>query len=59
MDNEPDGGWVYIYFCKPETEFAPVVLSFPSEERRGEGGPDVENHWSEKQEASACISERT
>ena len=35
------------------------LRSFPSKERCDRGGSDVENHWSEKQEASSCISERT
>ena len=54
-----DRGRIYICFCKSETEFTPIVLSFPSKERCDRGGSDVENHWSEKQEASSCISERT
>ena len=46
--DEPDGEWIYICFCKPKTEFTPVVLSFPSKERCDRGGSDVENHWTEK-----------
>ena len=45
--------------CLLYTSFTPIVLSFPSKERCDRGGSDVENHWSEKQEASSCISERT
>lgn len=47
MGDEPDGEWIYICFCKPKTEFTPVVLSFPSKERCDRGGSDVENHWTE------------
>jgi hypothetical protein len=59
LGDKPDRGRIYICFCKSETEFTPIVLSFPSKERCDRGGSDVENHWSEKQEASSCISERT
>ena len=48
LGDEPDGEWIYICFCKPKTEFTPVVLSFPSKERCDRGGSDVENHWTEK-----------